>query len=181
MALLSPSGTSSTTSTPSCPTPSTASATPPTSPANCPASPSPLPPVRPLLCHPERGRIVQRTILRSRGTCFLPALSLTRHVANWLLRQTAALSTPQRDSQANPFTPLKMTRKMGEGGYPYFGRVPGQTLPPWRTSPQTLFQRRIQNGHKFKIPALSLQETQRQGRGTRKGQRHDATQHPVTL
>ncbi len=66
----------------------------------------------PLLCHPERSRSVRRTILRSRGTPCPPV------AGNGLARnfcpdfgpppcirsnQTWALSTPLRDSQANPF------------------------------------------------------------------------------
>jgi len=62
----SPSGTSSTTSTPSCTTPSTASATPPTSAANCRAFRSPLqrpfPIVIPNRLQPVRNPYLNKTV-----------------------------------------------------------------------------------------------------------------------
>ncbi len=82
-----------------------------------------------LLCHPERSRIVQRTIPRSRGTPRLPTPSSglersslhevrpaafvvrTPLYAGWQLTQTRGLSTPSMDSRASPFTTLKMTRQ----------------------------------------------------------------------
>jgi transposase len=88
----SPSGTSSITFTPSCTILNIASATPPTCAANCRAFPSQ--PFLILLCHPERSRMVRkRTILRSRGTCFLAALKPGYPRAVPLRNRTAGLST----------------------------------------------------------------------------------------
>jgi hypothetical protein len=62
------------------------------------------------LCHPERRKIVRpRTILRSRGTCFLPTPDSNHSAASPSHGQIAGLSTPGTNSQASPFPPLKMT------------------------------------------------------------------------
>src|SRR5712691_2094415 len=110
------SGTSSITFTPSCTIPNIANATPPTSAASCLASPSWLRP--PLLCHPERSRIVRmRPILRSRGTPCL--LARTTGVERSSLREphrvACAVKTPPggKEKERQPrdlSTPLKMTR-----------------------------------------------------------------------
>jgi hypothetical protein len=86
---------------------------------------------QPLLCHPERSKIVRsRTILCSRGTCFLPMLGSNHPAASPSRGQTAGLSIPGANSRASPFPPgagpcfhhtqnagaLPFSRSLREGG-----------------------------------------------------------------
>jgi hypothetical protein len=90
----------------------------PTSAANCRAFHSRAPTL-PQNCHPERSRGTPRLPIPSSGLErsslyeVRPAAFMVRTPlhAGWHRRQTRGLSTPQRDSQTNPFTRLKMTRK----------------------------------------------------------------------